>query len=81
MDLSDPVLELRSFDFIFDLAIPKNSFQGDELPLLKSLGEPGEISPGIDAMPFGAVLVVALVCSFSHSVSFPDHIICRDLSR
>ena len=55
------MLELSPFDIFYDLAIPQNSFQGDELPLLEGLGELGEIPPGIDAMPFGAVLVVAFV--------------------
>jgi len=59
MDLGDPVLEGSTLHLIFHLAIPQSAFEGDELPLLKSLGELGEISPGIDAVPFGAVLVVA----------------------
>ena len=49
------------FDIILHLAIAENAFQGDELPLLESLGEIREISPGIDAMPFGTVLVISLV--------------------
>jgi hypothetical protein len=61
MNLCDPVLERSSFDIFHYLAIPENSLQRDELPLLESLGELREISPGIDAMPFGAVFVVALV--------------------
>jgi len=48
------VLEGGPFDFILDLAIPENSFQGDELPLLESLGELREIPRGKDAMSFGA---------------------------
>ena len=61
MDLSDPVLEGDALDFILYLAIAEDTFQGNELPLLESFGELREISPGIDAMPFGAVLVVAFV--------------------
>ena len=55
------VFERSALNLIFDLAIPQSAFKGDELPLLESLGELREISPGIDAVPFGAVLVVALV--------------------
>ena len=55
------MLEGGPVDLILYLAIPKNAFQGDELPLLESLGELGEIAPGKDAVPFGSVLVVALV--------------------
>jgi hypothetical protein len=61
VDLCDPVLERCPFDFIVDLAIPEDAFKGDELPLLEGLGELREIPPGIDAMPFCAVLVVAFV--------------------
>ncbi len=61
MDLCNSVLELRSFDIFHYLAIPENSFQGDELTLLESLGELRQIPPGIDAVPLGAVLAVALV--------------------
>lgn len=61
MDLGDPVLERDPLDLIFHLAIAEDAFQGDELALLERFGELREIPPGIDAMPFGAVLVVALV--------------------
>ena len=61
VNLGDPVLEGGPFDLILYLAIPENAFQGDELPLLEGLGELREIPPGIDAMPFGAGLVVAFV--------------------
>jgi hypothetical protein len=54
VDLGDPVLEGGSFDVILYLAIPENAFQGDELPLLESLGELREIPPCKDAVPFGA---------------------------
>jgi hypothetical protein len=39
VDLGDPVLEDGPFDLILYLAIAENAFQGDELPLLESLGE------------------------------------------
>jgi len=61
VDLGDPVFERDPFDLILYFAIAENAFQGDELPLLESLGEFREIPPGIDAVPFGVVLVVALV--------------------
>ena len=61
VDLCHPVLERCPFDFILDLAIPENAFKGDELPLLEGLGDLREIPPGIDAVPFGAVLVVPFV--------------------
>ena len=60
VDLCDPVLEGCAFDLI-SLAIPENAFQGDELPLLESLGELREIPPGEDAVPLGARFVVAFV--------------------
>jgi hypothetical protein len=61
VDLGDPVLEGGPFDLILYLAIPENAFQGDELPLLERFGELREIPPGINAMPFGAGLLVAFV--------------------
>src|ERR1700730_7015252 len=61
MDLGDPVLEPGALNLILDLAIPQGAFKGDELPLLERLGELREMAPGIDAMPFGACLVVAFV--------------------
>jgi hypothetical protein len=36
-------------------------YRRDELPLLERLGELREIPPGIDAVPFGTILVVAFV--------------------
>src|ERR1700727_2234608 len=66
VDLCDPVLEDGPFDIILYLAISENAFQGDELPLLESLGELREIPPGEDAMPFGAGFVVALVVLPAH---------------
>ena len=61
MNFSDAVLEACAVDIIFDLAIPECSFEGDELPFLEGLGELREIAPGIDAVPFGAGFVFALV--------------------
>ena len=54
------MFEGSALDLIFDLAITQDAFKSDELPLLESLGELREIPPGIDAVPFGAILVVAL---------------------
>ncbi len=61
MDLRDPVFERNPLDVFFDLAILELAFEGDELTLLESAGELREMAPGIDAMPFGTVLVVAPV--------------------
>ena len=61
MDFGYTVFERGALNLIFDLAIPQSAFKGDELPLLESLGELREIPPGIDAVPFGAGLVVAFV--------------------
>jgi len=61
VDLCDSVLERDALEFVLDLAIPENSFERDELPLLESPGELREIPSSIDAMPFGAVLVFALL--------------------
>ena len=61
MDFGDPVLEPSALDVILYLAIPENAFQGDELPLLESFGELGEIPPGKHAVPFGACFVLAFV--------------------
>ena len=38
------MLELSAFDIFHYLAIPENSFQGDELPFLESFGEFREIA-------------------------------------
>jgi hypothetical protein len=61
VDLGDPVLDRCSLDFVFDLAVAKRAFEGDELALLESFREHRQVVPGIDAMPFGAGFVVALV--------------------
>jgi hypothetical protein len=61
VNFRDPVFERGSLDLILDLAIPQGAFKCDELPFQESLGELRQISPGIDAMPFGAGFVVAFV--------------------
>ena len=61
VDLCDPVFKGDALEFLLDLAIAKHSFQGDELAFLETFGEFGEILPGIDAMPLGAILVGALI--------------------
>jgi hypothetical protein len=58
VDLGDDVLERNAIGLFRDLAILNFSLKGDELPLLKRLGEVLEIAPGIDAMPLGAVFVI-----------------------
>jgi len=61
VDFGDAVLGRGALNLILDLAIPQDSFKGDELPILESLGELREIPPGVDVMPFGAGFVVAFV--------------------
>jgi len=61
VDLGNAVLEAGTLDVFGDLAIPECAFKGDELPFLERSGELREIAPGVDAMPFGAGLVLALV--------------------
>jgi len=61
MDFSDPVPDRQAVDIFLVLAVAESAFEGDELTLLQCLGEFGEIAPGEDAVPFGAVFVVALV--------------------
>ena len=51
MDLYNSVLERDALELVLDLAIPENSFERDDLPLLESPGELREISPRIDALP------------------------------
>jgi hypothetical protein len=48
------VFERGALSLIFDFAMPQSAFKSDELPRLEGFGELGEITPGIDAMPFGA---------------------------
>ena len=61
MDLGDGVFDLLALDGFLDRAILDLPLQADELPLLERLGEVGEIAPGIDAVPFGAGFIIALV--------------------
>ena len=58
VNLGDPVLEGSAFNVVLHLAISEGAFHADELPFLEIPGELGEISPGIDAMPFGASVVL-----------------------
>jgi hypothetical protein len=61
MDFGYAVFECGALNLIFDLSTPQNAFKSDELSLLEGLGELREIPPGIDAVPFGANFVLALV--------------------
>ena len=61
VDVGDAVFAACALDIVCDLAIPKRAFEGDELPSLEGPGELREIAPGVDPMPFGAGLVLALV--------------------
>ena len=61
MDLGDGVLERLALDIFLDRPVLDLPLQADELPLLKRLGEVGEIAPGVKSVPFGARFVLALV--------------------
>ena len=61
MDLGDAMLERLARDIFLDRPILDLPLQADELPLEERLGEVGEIAPGVDAVPFGAGFVLALV--------------------
>jgi len=61
VDLSDCVLERLVLDIFLHRPVLDLPLQADELPFQKRLGEVGEIAPGVDAVPFGAGFVVALV--------------------
>ena len=61
MDLDDGVLDLLALDGFFDRAILDLPLQADELALQERLGEGGEIAPDVDAVPFGAGFVLALI--------------------
>ena len=61
MDLGDGVLERLALDIFLDRPVLDLPLQADELPLLERLGEVGEIAPGVDAVPFGAGFVFALI--------------------
>jgi hypothetical protein len=53
-DLGDGVLERLALDIFLNRPVLDLPLQVDELPLLKRLGEVGEIAPGVNAVPFGA---------------------------
>jgi len=55
------VLERLALDIFLDRPVLDLPLQADELALLERLGEAGEIAPGLDAVPFGARFVFALV--------------------
>ncbi len=57
MYLGDPVLERNALDVILYLAIAENALQANELPLVESLGELGEIPPGVEVI-VGALVTV-----------------------
>ena len=61
VNFGDPVLEPSALDVILNLTITQSAFKSDELPLLEGFGELREITPGKDAMPFGAGFVFAFV--------------------
>ena len=61
VDLGDGVLERLALDIFLDRPVLDFPLQADELPLQERLGEVGEIAPGVDAVPFGAGFVLALV--------------------
>jgi hypothetical protein len=61
VDLGDGVLERLALDIFLDRPVLDLPLLADELPLQERLGEVGEIAPGIDAVPFGAGFVLALV--------------------
>ena len=58
MDFGETLLAVL---FGLDVAVAQGAFEGDELALLQRLGEPGELTPSIDAVPLGAGLVFAPV--------------------
>ena len=61
VDLGKGVLERLALDIFLDRPVLDLPLQADELPFQKRLGEVGEIAPGVDAVPFGAGFVLALV--------------------
>jgi hypothetical protein len=79
MDLSDPVLEGRSLDVIFHVAILKSPFEGYELALFEGNGRSHTIRMGIERVIAGAIYMPAapvllmspyfppLVCSIEHN--------------
>jgi hypothetical protein len=61
VDLGDAVVERLALDIFRDDPVLNLPLMADELPLLESLGEVAEIAPGVDAVPFSAAFVLALV--------------------
>ena len=61
VNLGNPVLDGCALHFVLDFPTPEGAFECDELSLLEGFGELRAIAPGIDAVPFGAILVVSLV--------------------
>ena len=61
MDLSNGVLERIARDIFLDRPALDLPLQADELALQERLCETGEIAPGVDAVPFGAGFVLALI--------------------
>jgi len=69
VDLGDGVLERLALDIFLDRPVLDLPLQADELPFQKRLGEVGEIAPGVDAVPFGAGFILALVGPLVRSYS------------
>jgi hypothetical protein len=61
VDLGDGVFEWLTLDIFLDRPVLDLPLQAEELPFQERLGEIGEIAPGVDAVPFGAGFVLALV--------------------
>jgi hypothetical protein len=61
MNLCDAALERCALNVFREFSVAEYLFQGNELELLESSGELGEVAPGRDAMPFGASLVISVV--------------------
>ena len=61
MDLGDAMLHRGAVDFLGVLTIPNLAINADELALLESLRKAREVAPGVDPVPFGTALVVALL--------------------
>jgi hypothetical protein len=61
VDLGDSVFDLLALDGFLNRAILDLPLHADELALYERLCEGGEIAPGVDAVPFGAGFVLALL--------------------
>jgi len=61
VDLGDAMLHRGAVDFFGVLTIPNLAINADELALLESLRKAREVAPGVDPVPFGTALVVALL--------------------